>query len=187
MKKSSPIFFILISAFMFCSMSIIHETDSIQESEIRCADTGCQGTYAGPEFINGSDVAHQFSNKMSHDVGNKLKELYDKGKYVKVDFKNILMTTRGMGSGTVNYELEIPFVSVKNKCDAFTSFDHVGGWNHTPALTARKIQLSGALLKGEELNISDLKKTSEGLQEYWIQWKNKSKQADCINASTITK
>ena len=75
--------------------------------------------------------------------------------------------------------LVIPFISVSEACDAYTSFDHVGGWNHAPALSARKKQLSKVLLKGESLDISDLKTTSEGLQEYWIQWKNKDVQADC--------
>jgi len=34
-------------------------------------------------------------------------------------------------------------------------------------------------MEGHELNISDLKTTREGLQEYWIQWKNKKTQSDC--------
>lgn len=168
-------------------MMIETESQSIQESEIKCDDSGCKGTYKGPEFINGSDIAHQFSNKISHDIGDKLKELYDKEKYSKVDFPNIIMSTKGMGTGTVVYELIIPFVSVGEKCDAFTSFDHVGGWNHKPALTARLKQLSSALLDGEKLDVSDLKTTPEGLQEYWIQWKNKSKQFDCKTTYDNTK
>ena len=84
-----------------------------------------------------------------------------------------------MGSGKVVYKLIIPFISVTEKCEAFTSFDHVGGWNHSPALTARKAQLEKILLPGEKLNISHLKTTPEGLQEYWIQWKNKKLQVDC--------
>ena len=150
-----------------------------QDSRIDCDENGCAGTYTGPEFIDHSDVAHQFSNEMSWKVGDKLKELYKSGKYSKVDFSQIKMTTKGMGSGNVVYSLKIPFQRVGEKCDAYTSFDHVGGWNHAPALTARKSQLQGALLKGETLDISDLKTTPEGLQEYWIQWKNKSVQADC--------
>ena len=80
---------------------------------------------------------------------------------------------------TVTYYLKIPFVRVAKKCDAYTSFDHVGGWNHTPALSQRKKQLKGALMNGQKLDISDLKITKEGLQEYWIQWKNKITQAEC--------
>ena len=47
------------------------------DNQIECSENGCEGTYDGPEFINGSDVAHQFSNKMTERVGDKLKELYD--------------------------------------------------------------------------------------------------------------
>lgn len=149
------------------------------KNEIICSDNSCEGTYEGPEFVYGDDVAHQFSNQMSYAVGNKLKELYKLGNYKKVDFSRITMTTAGMGSGKVIYSLYIPFIKVTEKCDAYTSFDHVGGWNHSPALTRRKQALSNVLMKGHELYISDLKTTPEGLQEYWIQWKNKYVQADC--------
>jgi hypothetical protein len=150
-----------------------------QTSAIDCDDSKCQGKYEGPEFVNGSDIAHQFSNKMSHEVGNKLKELYNNKQYRKVDFNNIDMTTKGMGSGKVTYELTIPFMPVETKCEAYTSFDHCGGWNHTPELERRKKELQSAVLKGKQLYISLLKTTPEGLQEYWIQWQNKTIQADC--------
>lgn len=146
---------------------------------IACSDAACEGSYVGPEFINGSDIAHQFSNKMSGKVGDHLKLMFDEGAYSKVDFSNIIMTTDGMGTGHVVFKLKIPFVRVTTKCDAYTSFDHVGGWNHQPALNRRKRELSSLLLPGEKLDISSLKTTSEGLQEYWIQWKNKVKQLDC--------
>lgn len=98
-----------------------------QKTGIKCSENGCFGTYEGPEFVNGSDIAHQFSNKMSHAVGNKLKELYSIEEYRKVNFSEIEMTTAGMGSSKVIYKLSIPFIPVKGKCDAYTSFDHVGG------------------------------------------------------------
>ena len=161
-------------------LSLLNFSFHTKESNtITCTEKGCQGTYIGPEFINRSDVAHQFSNTMSGKVGDQLKKLYREGKYSKVDFSNIKMLTKGMGSGNVSYYLYIPFISVQQKCDAYTSFDHVGGWNHSPALVARKRQLSKALMKGYQLDISDLKTTPEGLQEYWIQWKNKVVQAEC--------
>ncbi len=150
-----------------------------ENNEIVCDEQGCRGVYSGPEFISGSDVAHQFSNKMSGKVGDKLKEHYEKGEYVKVDFSNIAMSTKGMGSGSVTYKLSIPFITVLEKCEAYTSFDHVGGWNHKPSLSSRKKELSKALMPGQELDISELKITPEGLEEYWIQWKNKEKQSDC--------
>lgn len=150
-----------------------------EEPSIKCSENGCQGIYEGAEFVNGSDIAHQFSNKISEAVGDQLKELYHSRKYRKVNFSKITMTTNGMGSGHVIYELSIPFMVVPNKCDAYTSFDHVGGWNHRPALSERKIQLQNVLMDGHTLNISDLKTTPEGLQEYWIQWKNRNTQFDC--------
>ncbi|WP_299123591.1 DUF6624 domain-containing protein [uncultured Winogradskyella sp.] len=151
----------------------------LQDNNITCTDKSCEGTYEGKEFINGSDIAHQFSNTMSAKVGDQLKGLYNSGNYSKVDFENITMTTEGMGSGKVNYSLSIPFMAVNQKCEAYTAFDHVGGWNHAPALSQRKEQLKDVLLSGQKLDISNLKTTSEGLQEYWIQWKHKVVQAEC--------
>jgi len=90
------------------------------------------------------------------------------------------MTTDGMGSGTVKFKLLIPFARVKDPCQAFTSFDHVGGWNHRPDLEKRKQELNSALLVGDSLNISALKTTIEGLEEHWIQWRNKDLQSNCI-------
>jgi len=162
---------------VFVMMSI--HVNNAQTVQIDCDDNKCFGNYSGPEFIDGTDIAHQFSNKMSARVGDKLKEFYRNKAYKKVDFSNITMTTRGMGSGQVRFSLSIPFKRVASKCDAYTSFDHCGGWNHTPELEQRKKELATALLNGKRLNISQLQKTSEGLQEYWIQWQNKSVQAEC--------
>ncbi|WP_157766090.1 hypothetical protein [Aquimarina aggregata] len=155
------------------------ETQTQEKNRIECTENGCSGTYTGPEFINGQDIAHQFSNKMSGNVGDKLKELYREKNYKKVDFSSIKMTTQGMGSGKVVYYLFIPFTSVNSKCEAYTSFDHVGGWNHAPALNKRKRELEGVTLEGHTLDISKITKTPEGLQEFWIQWKNKKTQSDC--------
>ncbi len=172
---------ILVILIVTISYSINNKTFSQPENkhEINCTDNACEGFYKGAEFINGSDIAHQFSNKMSSAVGDKLKELYKKGQYSKVDFSNIKMSTSGMGSGNVIYKLSIPLISVDKKCEAYTSFDHVGGWNHKPALSRRKKELQKVLMQGHFLDISDLKTTPEGLQEYWIQWKNKIVQSDC--------
>jgi hypothetical protein len=174
--------FILLIECLFLSSETTQNTiakNQRQKSKVSCTNEGCKGRYKGPEFIDGDDVAHQFSNKMAKAVGDALKESYREGNYQKVDFANIQMSTKGMGSGRVTYALSIPFVQVNAKCDAYTSFDHVGGWNHAPALAKRKQELSSALMDGQELNISKLKTTPEGLQEYWIQWKNKITQAEC--------
>ena len=164
--------------------------------EPTCTETGCKGTYSGPQFLksDSSDVAHKYSNTMSYYVGVKLKELYKQGIYVKVDLKNITMTAVPVQYGE-NYNptkvtIDIPFIRVKNKCDAYTSFDHVGGWGHSSDLDleGRKSKLSTLLLPGETLDVSDLKITHKeerkSLSEYWIQWKNKVTQSDCSNIST---
>lgn len=172
MVKRTSIYFLILLLFSSCN-----KLDN--KSEIICLDSSCVGTYIGPEFCFGSDIAHQFSNKMCDSVGNKLKKLYNAEKYSKVDFSKISMTTEGMGTGNVIYKLSIPFIRVKEKCQAYTSFDHVGGWNHAPELSGRKAQLKKALIKGETLDVSYLNITKEGLQEYWIQWKNKEFQLAC--------
>lgn len=164
-----------------CSGTLVNSGSSYDDPahEIVCDESGCRGTYTGPEFINGDDIAHQFSNHMSKAVGDKLKEVYKNGQYRKVNFSKIVMTTNGMGTGNVVYNLSIPFLSVETKCEAFTSFDHVGGWSHAPARQARLKRLSTVTMKGHPLDVSELKKTPEGLQEYWIQWKNRKTQAAC--------
>ena len=176
------IYIITIAFLHFLSYQKSVKTPSIQtkkEHNIICTDNSCSGSYTGPEFINRSDVAHQFSNTMSGIVGDHLKALYRNGTYSKVDFPNIKMTTKGMGSGQVTYFLSIPFIKVNSKCEAYTSFDHVGGWNHAPELAKRKSHLQKLLLQDHNLDISDLKKTPEGLQEHWIQWKHKEVQKEC--------
>ncbi len=162
-----------------CSSPKPKTTRQEKSEKITASDFVCEGSYVGPEFIEGDDVAHQFSNEMSKKVGDQLKKLYKAGKFAKVDFEQIKMSTNGMGTGEVTYKLRIPLKRVKTKCEAFTSFDHCGGWNHPPAIELRIEQLSTILLPGDKLNISPLKTTPEGLQEYWIQWRNKEVQAEC--------
>lgn len=85
---------------------------------ITCDDNGCSGTYVGLEFdstkrAGKTDVAHQFSNEMCDSVGVKLKELFNAGKYKKVDFSKIEMTTVGMDQkDDVTYYLKIDRKSV---------------------------------------------------------------------------
>jgi hypothetical protein len=119
------------------------------------------------------------SNLISGEVGKKLKSLFDKKKYSKVDLKKIRMTSIDMDKlGSVKLEIFIPFKRVKKPCEASTGFDHSGGWGHDPEIEERKKNLSGIAVC-EELEISPLIKTPENFQEYWIQWKHKDFQANC--------
>ena len=150
---------------------------------IVCTDSFCSLNYSGPEFTiqKGEiiDTAHHMSNLISGEVGKKLKSLFDKKKYAKVDLKNIRMTSIDMDNlGSVKLEIFIPFKRVKNPCEASTSFDHSGGWDHDPEIEERKKKLLGIAVC-EELEISPLIRTPENFQEYWIQWKHKEFQANC--------
>jgi hypothetical protein len=147
---------------------------------------GISGTYRGVEFVSiematkmhltGTDVAHQYSNKICEYVGKELKKRYRLGHFSKVDFSKIRMLTKGMQDGDdyVEYTVFIPLIRV-SKQQATTAFDHCGGWGHTPALKERKKSLlhgSKKIVKNNRLEISKKFKTPEGLEEYWIQWKH---------------
>ena len=86
-----------------------------------------------------------------------------------------------MGSGRVKYIIHLPFEKVDNPCDARTSIEHCGGWGHKPALENRKIALNKLLLPGDRLDVSPMIQTKEGLKEYWIQWRNKETQKECLD------
>ena len=134
-----------------CTDSIEQKVTKANESLVKpekklvlvCNDSFCKVNYYGPEFVtlNGEiiDTAHRMSNLISGEVGKKLKSLFDKKKYAKVDLKNIRMTSIDMDNlGSVKLEIFIPFKRVKNPCEASTSFDHSGGWDHDPEIEERK-------------------------------------------------
>ena len=175
-RRNTLLILVTSLTYLMCSSSGNSAAyQPVKNHEITCSEEGCQGTYSGPEFTNLSDVAHQFSNHMAREVGIQLKELYDLGKYSKVNLSKIIMTTDGMNQlDTVTYTLNIPFIRTTDSCTAFTAFDHRGGWGHQ--LKKEKV-LEIFKSKGEldwiELN------TPEGLQEFWLQWKHESKQKHC--------
>ena len=162
------IILLLTTAFLSC-------WQSEAKYDITCIENGCSGTYTGPEFVNGSDVAHQFSNHMARRVCEELKELYKQKKYTRVVLGEIKMTTKGMNFiGDVTYSLEIPFESVSDPCEAFTSFDHRGGWGHK--IKESSVQYSFR----NKSNVQLIEKnTPEGLQEFWIQFQHRDYQSQC--------
>ena len=188
----------ILSVIAFSTLLLFSCTDTIEQkvttankSDVKpekdlvlvCNDSFCKVNYYGPEFTIHKykliDTAHRMSNLISGEVGKKLKSLFDKKKYSKVDLKKIRMTSIDMDKlGSVKLEIFIPFKRVKNPCEAMTGFDHSGGWDHDPEIEERKQKLSRIALC-EELEISPLIKTPENFQEYWIQWKHKEFQANC--------
>ena len=150
---------------------------------IICNDSFCKVNYNGPEFVINDteiiDTAHRMSNLISGEVGKKLKQLFDEKKYSKVDLEKIRMSSIDMDNlGSVKLEIFIPFKRVKKKCDAATAFDHSGGWDHAPEIENRIKNLS-EIAVCKKLEVSQLIKTPENFQEYWIQWKHETRQADC--------
>lgn len=144
--------------------------------------SGIKGYYKGVEFNEEGDIAHQFSNKVAKQAGIFLKEQYQKGNYLKIDFSRTKITTKGLDLiDTVHYTIEMPFIKT-TKCQGFTGIEHCGTWDNQ----------NGQLLK-ERLN--DLKKsletikigksdqhyfrTEENFKEYWVQFKHKDYQKEC--------
>lgn len=188
----------ILAGIAFSTLLLLSCTDTIEQkvtaankSDVKpeknlvlvCNDSFCSVNYSGPEFTICKykliDTAHRMSNLISSEVGKKLKNLFDKKKYAKVDLKKIRMTSIDMDNlGYVKLEIFIPFIRVKKPCEARTGFDHSGGWDHDPEIEERKKQLLGIAVC-EELEISTLIKTPENFQEYWIQWKHKRFQAEC--------
>jgi hypothetical protein len=97
----------------------------------------------------------------------------------------------GQNSNPTVVTITIPFVKVTDKCEAYTSFDHVGGWGHTPELETRKTELKSLLIPGETFDVSEEKSTNPNssnfpngsLNEYWIQWKEKTRQSNCVGTT----
>ncbi len=155
----------------------------VKPINIICNDSFCKVNYNGPEFVINDteiiDTAHRMSNLISNKVGKKLKQLFDEKKYSKVDLEKIRMSSIDMDNlGSVKLEIFIPFKRVKKKCDAATAFDHSGGWDHAPEIENRIKNLS-EIAVCKKLEVSQLIKTPENFQEYWIQWKHETRQADC--------
>ena len=96
MKSFYVITLLLVLASSTCITNKKSPTFQTEKTnEIICTDVSCSGKFIGREFVNGSDIAHQFSNKMAEAVGDKLKELYHTEKFSKVDFEKIISGLKG--------------------------------------------------------------------------------------------
>jgi len=151
---------------------------------IRISDSGLIGYFKGPEYNEEGDIAHQFSNKVADRVGAYLKERFLKKVYLKVDLAAVIIKTEGLNQvDSVYYAIEMPFKRVA-KCDAFTGIEHCGSWNYQPRilLNQRFKELREGLSERCSVGTSAYQfyKNEEGFQEYWIQFKHKDYQADCV-------
>ena len=181
--------FIVLMTFISCdSKNVKKESTTESKSNKKpiltssISDKGFLGKYVGVEFEGKVDVAHQFSNKATDIIGKHLKKSYEKGEYLKVDFKNTKITTSGLDlKGNVEFVIEMPFVKVA-KCEAFTGIEHVGTWvnQNNEKLDAR---LDEKLQNITTISVGEADKayfhTEQGYKEYWIQFKHKNYQTLC--------
>jgi len=161
----------------------IVETTPTYDS-IQISDKGLTGYYKGPEYNEEGDIAHQFSNKVAARVGIYLKERYLKKVYLKVDLEGVNIKTEGLDQeDSVYYAIQMPFKRVA-KCEAFTGIEHCGSWNYQPRIILNKRfeDLRDRLEKNWSIGNSahQFYTTEEGFQEYWIQFKHKDYQTDCV-------
>jgi hypothetical protein len=181
--------FIVLMTFISCDSKNVKE-DSTTDSKSNkkpiltssISSKGFSGKYVGAEFDSKGDVGHQFSNKVTDIIGKQLKESYEKGEYLKVDFKNTKITTTGLDlKGKVEFVIEMPFLKVE-KCEAFTGIEHCGTWvnQNKEKLDAR---LNEKLQNLKTLSVGEADKayfhTEQGYKEYWIQFKHKNHQSIC--------
>lgn len=143
-------------------------------------------SYEGPEFLNDRDTAHLLSNLVANELGKHLKMEFGKKNYIKVDFKNTKIQTKGNpqfrypSEENVKYTIEMPLLKVKNACDAFTGIEHRGTWARNDIETGfpEWIQkLKNQIAVGEIE--SQLYSTPEGFKEYWVQFKHRNYQGKC--------
>ena len=181
--------FIVLMTFISCDSKNVKEDTTTDSKSIKkpvltisLTNKGFSGKYVGAEFDSKGDVAHQFSNKVTDIIGKQLKESYEKGEYLKVDFKNTKITTSGLDKrGNVAFVIEMPFVKVA-KCEAYTGIEHCGTWvnQNNEKLDAR---LNEKLQNLKTLSLGEADKayfhTEQGYKEYWIQFKHKNHQTNC--------
>ena len=143
-------------------------------------------SYEGPEFLNDRDTAHLLSNLVASELGAHLKKEFNKKNYLKVDFKNTKIQTKGNpqfrypSEEIVTYSIEMPLLKVKNACDAFTGIEHRGTWVRNDIESGFQdwiLKLKSQIAVGDIE--SQLFKTPEGFKEYWVQFKHKSFQGNC--------
>jgi hypothetical protein len=143
-------------------------------------------SYEGPEFLNDRDTAHLLSNLVASELGAYLKKEFNKKNYLKVDFKNTKIQTKGNpqfrypSEEIVTYSIEMPLLKVKNACDAFTGIEHRGTWARNDIESGFQewiLKLKSQIAVGDFE--SQLFKTPEGFKEYWVQFKHRAYQGNC--------
>lgn len=164
---------------------VVHKKHQTKVS-INITETELSASYYGPEFLDGIDTAHRLSNLVATELGKHLKSEFTKGNYLKVDFKNTIIKTEGNpvfvypSENYVNYQIKMPFIKVKNSCDAFTGVEHRGTWAKNDIQSEfpywiNNLKAQIAVGNPEYMFFQ----TPEGFMEYWVQFRHKNFQGNC--------
>jgi len=185
--------FLMLLLFTNCTMTTSKkETIAVRATSYK-TKVSCKiendrliASYEGPEFLNDRDTAHLLSNLVANELGIHLKKEFSKKNYLKVDFKNTKIQTKGNpqfrypSEEIVKYTIEMPLLKAKNACDAFTGIEHRGTWARNDIETGfpEWIQKLKSQIAVGEVE-SQLYSTPEGFKEYWVQFKHKGYQEKC--------
>ncbi len=185
--------FLMLLLFTNCTLATskketIATRETVVKTKVSCKiqDDKLLASYEGPEFLNDRDTAHLLSNLVAHELGAHLKKEFNKKNYLKVDFKNTKIQTKGNpqfrypSEEIVKYTIEMPLLKVKNSCDAFTGIEHRGTWARNDIESGFQewiLKLKSQIAIG--VVESDFFKTPEGFKEYWVQFKHKGYQGNC--------
>ena len=184
MKRSILIFIVLCLISLTCcnNINLRKLITNGNSTEITITQKGFFGEYIGVEFNGDGDVAHQFSNKVAKVIGKYLKQSYNKGVYLKIDFNSTKIKTDNIiCDGFVDFKIYMSFVRT-NKCDAFTGIVHCGTWVNQKNSTLDR-RLKNQLVRLRRISVGSTNRgyfeTPEGYKEYWVQFKHKDYQKKC--------
>ena len=185
--------FLMLLLFTNCTLATskketIATRETVVKTKVSCKiqNDKLLASYEGPEFLNDRDTAHLLSNLVAHELGAHLKKEFNKKNYLKVDFKNTKIQTKGNpqfrypSEEIVKYTIEMPLLKVKNSCDAFTGIEHRGTWARNDIESGFQewiLKLKSQIAIG--VVESEFFKTPEGFKEYWVLFKHKGYQGNC--------
>ena len=142
-------------------------------------------TYEGPEtgfniesaVINPNDSIHQLSNVFTYEVNKHLKDLYQKGVYVKPNMESI-----GMVKNPKFFEIKISFDET-DKENAITRIDRRGGMGHPATKGKSLMQEKCSKYSGCE-KVYTVKAGS--ITEHFVSYKPTEKQEGEVDSDLVS-
>ena len=160
------------------SKGVFENGDGVTSPKITVekGDTFLDVKYEGPEsgfnlesaVINPGDSIHQLSNVFTYEVNKHLKNLYDKGVYVKPLMNEIQMVKKPKF-----FEIKVNFKKV-DKEDAVDRMDRRGGMGHSASKGLSDMEKKCKKFSGCD-KVYTLK--SGSITEHFISYKNKKRES----------